>query len=180
MMEDWTKEQVMALNNDELLVYINHMLAIGYSLGRLNKEKGIRRQTVRDRLKKDGYVYNDECKAFIKPLIDEPKQTQPPKTTHKARKEGGATISLEELLERVEALEMRFNAIQNNETKNKDEFKPIIFNSKQQPRNYPLHKEVVDLLAKVSQVNPHLKVKDIVNHCLYIGLSQALHSDNEG
>ena len=116
-MEHLTKEEVMALNNDELLAYINHMLAMGYSLARLNKEKGIRRQTVRDRLKKDGYVYNDECKAFIKPLIDEPKQTQPPKTTHKARKEGGATISLEELLERVEALEMRFNTIQNNETK---------------------------------------------------------------
>lgn len=183
-MEHWTKEQVMALNNDELLAYINHMLAMGYSLARLNKEKGIRRQTVRDRLKKDGYVYNDECKAFIKPLIDEttsePKPTQPPKTTHKARKEGGATISLEELLERVEALEMRFNTIQNNETNTKDEFKPIIFNSKPQQRNYPLHKEVVDLLAEVSQANPHLKVKDIVNHALYVGLSQALHSDNEG
>lgn len=179
-MEHWTKEEVMALNNDELLAYINHMLAMGYSLARLNKEKGIRRQTVRDRLKKDGYVYNDECKAFIKPLIDEPKPTQPPKTTHKARKEGGATISLEELLKRVEALEMRLNTIQSNGINAKDEFKPIIFNSKTQSRNYPLHQEVVDLLAEVSQANPHLKVKDIVNHALYVGLSQALHSDNEG
>ncbi len=182
-MEHWTKEQVMALNNDELLAYINHMLAKGYTLGRLNREKGIRRQTVRDRLKKDGYVYNDECRAFIKPLIDEPtgkpKQKHPPKTPHKARKEGGVTITLEELLERVEVLEMRLNTIQSNETNTKDEFKPIIFNSKPQPRNYPLHKEVTDLLSEVHQANPHLKVKDIVNHALYIGLSQALHSDNK-
>ena len=176
-MEHWTKEQVMALNNDELLVYINHMLAIGYSLGRLNKEKGIRRQTVRDRLKKDGYVYNDERKAFIKPLIDEPKQTQPPKQTPQSRKEEASTISLEELLRRVEALEMRLNTIQSNETNAKDEFKPIIFNSKTQSRNYPLHQEVTDLLKEVHQSNPHLKVKDIVNHALYVGLSQALHGD---
>lgn len=180
-MEHWTKEQIMALNNDELLAYINHMLAIGYSLGRLNKEKGIRRQTVRDRLKKDGYVYNDECKAFIKPLIDEPtsgpKQIHPPKTPPKAKKEGGV-ISLEELLKRVEVLEMRFNTIQNNENNTSNEFKPIIFDSKPQPRNYPLHKEVTDLLSQVHQANPHLKVKDIVNHALYIGLSQALHRDS--
>lgn len=38
-MEHLTKEEVMALNNEELLAYINHMLAKGYSLGRLNKEK---------------------------------------------------------------------------------------------------------------------------------------------
>lgn len=176
-MEHWTKEQVMALNNDELLVYINHMLAIGYSLGRLNKEKGIRRQTVRDRLKKDGYVYNDECKAFIKPLIEEPKQTQSPKSPQKVRKDGASTISLEELLRRVEALEMHLNTIQSNGTNAKDEFKPIIFNSKTQSRNYPLHQEVTDLLKEVHQSNPHLKVKDIVNHVLYVGLSQALHGD---
>ena len=176
-MEHWTKEQVMALNNDELLAYINHMLAMGYSLARLNKEKGIRRQTVRDRLKKDGYVYNDECKAFIKPLIDEPKQTQPPKTTHKAKKEGGATISLEELLERVEALEMRLNSMEKAPSKAGD-VEVIKFNSKTHDRNYPLHKEVVDLLDELRTANKHLKIKDLVNTGLYIGLSKMKDSDN--
>lgn len=178
-MEHLTKEEVMALNNDELLAYINHMLAMGYSLARLNKEKGIRRQTVRDRLKKDGYVYNDECKAFIKPLIDEPtsepKQTQPPKTTHKARKEGGATISLEELLERLEALEMRLNTMGSDKNIKEEQFKPKIFKSDVQPRNYPLHQEVIDLISEVSRNNPHLKVKDIVNHALFQGLTMYSH-----
>ena len=176
-MEDWTKEQVMALSNDELLAYINHMLANGYSLGRLNKEKRIRRQTIRDRLKKDGYVYNAECNAFIQSLADT-EVKKPQNRSQEAKKKQGATISLEELLKRVEALEMRLNTIQSNETILSNEFKPIIFDSEVQPRNYPLHREVVDLLTQVSQANPHLKVKDIVNHCLYIGLSQALHRDN--
>ena len=54
--ESWDKEKVMSLNNDDLLVYINSMLAKGWSLGRLNKEKAIRRQTVRDRLDRKSVV----------------------------------------------------------------------------------------------------------------------------
>lgn len=181
-MEHLTKEQVMDLTGDDLVAYINTMLSSGYSLSGLSEEIGFRRQTIRERLKRDGYFYNKECNAYIKPLIDEPTntstKTEPPKTSHKAKKEKVVTITLEELLKRVEALEMRLNAIQSNEIKAKEEFKPIIFDSKPQPRNYPLHKEITDLLSEVHQANPHLKVKDIVNHALYVGLSQALHSDN--
>lgn len=180
-MEHLTKEKVMDLTGDDLVTYINQMLSSGYSLSALSEEIGFRRQTIRDRLKRDGYFYNKECNAYIRPLIDEPlisKQTQPPKMPHKTKKEGGATIKLEEILKRVESLEIRLNAIQNNENNPSNEFKPMIFDSEVQARNYPLHKEVVDLIKQVSQANPYLKVKDIVNHALYIGLSQALHSEN--
>lgn len=176
-MEDWTKERVMALSNDELLKYINHMLANGYSLGRLNKEKGIRRQKVRDRLKKDGYVYDSDCNAFIQSLMYT-EVRKPQNKPQESQKKQEAIISLEELLKRVEVLEMQLNTIQSNKKNTLREFKPVIFDSEVQPRNYPLHREVVELLNQVSKANSHLKVKDIVNHCLYIGLSQALHRDD--
>lgn len=179
-MESWDKKKVMSLNNNDLLVYINHMLASGWSLGRLNKEKGIRRQTVRDRLKKDGYVFNHDANAFIKPLIPgEDLQISSVKPIEKPRnvqKQESDVLTLESLQRRIEALEMRINTMQVSSKADTTDFELIKFNSKEQPRNYPLYQEVVDLLADVHSNNRHLKVKDIVNHALYTGLVQMKHS----
>lgn len=177
--ESWDKEKVMSLNNDDLLVYINSMLAKGWSLGKLNKEKAIRRQTVRDRLKKDGYVFNHEANAFVKATTE---QAAPPHATLKASEEAPKVqkqvkdgLTLESLQNRIEALEMVVNAMQTNSNPIERGFELVKFDSKEQPRNYPLHQEVIELLAEVHSSNKHLKVKDIVNHALYYGLNQMKH-----
>lgn len=172
-MESWDKEKVMSLNNDDLLVYINHMLSEGWSLGRLNQDKGIRRQTVRDRLKKSGYRYDQKLNAFI--YCDED-SIKPTEKARNVQKQESDVLTLESLQKRIEALEMRINAMQTNSTTIESGFKLIKFNSKEQARNYPLYQEVVDLLADVHSNNRHLKVKDIVNNALYSGLTQMKHS----
>lgn len=180
--ESWDKEKVMSLNNDDLLDYTNSMLAKGWSLGRLNEEKGIRRQTVRDRLKKDGYVFDRVSNAFVKTMTEhaEP-QKAPVKVSEKtpnAQKQVSDALTLESLQNRIEALEMAVNTMQNNSNPIASGFELIKFGSKEQPRNYPLHQEVIELLAEVHSNNKHLKVKDIVNHALYCGLNQMKHSEN--
>lgn len=178
--ESWDKEKVMSLNNDDLLVYINSMLAKGWSLGKLNEEKGIRRQTVRDRLKKDGYVFDRVSNAFVKVTTEHAELQKAPgkvsEKTPKIQKQVSDGITLESLQNRIEALEMAVNAMQTNSNPIASGFELIKFDSKEQPRNYPLHQEVVDLLAEVHSSNKHLKVKDIVNHALYCGLNQMKHS----
>ena len=174
-MKQYTKQEIMSLTNEELLQYINHILKKGVSLSQLEKETGVRRQTIRDRLKKDGYIFNKTSNSYIKcsDVVSEP-----PKKPQKAKKTQEPRITMEELLKRIEALEMRLNDSEKVEENISNEFKPTIFNSEVQPRNYPLHKEVTDLLSQVSKANPQFKVKDIVNHCLYMGLSQVIHSDS--
>ena len=172
-MKQYTKQEIMSLTNEELLQYINHILKKGGSLSQLEKETGVRRQTIRDRLKKEGYIFNKTSNSYIKhsDVVSEPlRKPQEAKKTQEPR------ITMEELLKRIEALEMRLNDGEKETISN--EFKPMIFDSEVQPRNYPLHKEVTDLLSQVSKAHPQFKVKDIVNHCLYIGLSQTIHSDN--
>ena len=174
-MKQYTKQEIMSLTNEELLQYINHILKKGVSLSQLEKETGVRRQTIRDRLKKDGYIFNKTSNSYVK---HSDVASEPPKKPQEAKKTQEPRITMEELLKRIEALEMRLNDIEKVEENISSDFKPIIFDSEVQPRNYPLHKEVTDLLTQVSKENPHLKVKDIVNHCLFMGLSQAIHSDN--
>lgn len=170
-MENWEKEKVMSLNNDELLIYINHMLGVGYSLAKLNEKKGIRRQTIRERLKKDGYAFDRATNSFRKMDVDAPKEEVPAKPIVKNQQ-----MTLEQLQRRLELLEKKVNAMQVGES-NGAKTDLVRFNSKEQARNYPLHTEVIDLLAEVHSNNRHLKVKDIVNHALYIGLTQMNHSE---
>lgn len=174
-MEELTKDQVMELMGDELAEYINTKLAEGQSLSKLSEKIGFRRQTIRDRLKRDGYCYNKESNAYLKTLIDKPISLKPQKPTQTTKKDVSATITLEEVLERLEALEMRLNTMESDKNIKEEQFKPKIFKSDVQPRNYPLHQEVIDLISEVSRNNPHLKVKDIVNHALFQGLTMYSH-----
>ena len=177
-MDNLTREQIMRLSDEKLLDYINSMLKLGYTLSTFSRDKGIKRQKLRDRLANAGYTYNDERKEFVKPIdsisIDAPNKCD--KTRYKGVDEEDSIITLKELLERIEALETRLNNMQKVDEENTNELKPIVFNSKTQQRNYPLHEEVTELLAEVHRQNPHLKVKDIVNHLLYQGLLKAIHS----
>ena len=184
-MEKYTKEQVMELKPQELADYINHMFNNGWSLNKLNKEKGIRRQTVREKLKRAGYVLNADTNRyelneennegsfegyFINSQIKEEKAP-------KAKEAKAPKITLEELQKRVEALEMRLNSMEKAPSKAGD-VEVIKFNSKTHDRNYPLHKEVVDLLDEIKLSNNHLKIKDLVNTALYIGLTKMKDSSS--
>lgn len=180
-MDNLTKDQIMRLSDEELVDYINNMLKLGYTLSTFSREKGIKRQKLRDRLANAGYAYNDARKEFAKTIdsinIDVVKNHD--KSKPKGLEEDESVIKLRELLERIEALETRLNNMQKVDEENTNELKPIVFNSKTQQRNYPLHEEVTELLAEVHRQNPHLKVKDIVNHLLYQGLLKAIHSHSE-
>ena len=184
-MEELTKEQVMQLNIEELVGFINLWLSKGVSVSKLAEQVGFRKATIIERLKKAGYSYNDECNAYMKPLTGEAPvpafiaEVEAVKAPTKPKKPRPGKITLEELLERVEALEMAVKGSQKDKEVKPTTFKPMSFNSKAQQRNYPLHQEVIDLLVEVSKENPQFKVQDIVNHCLYIGLSQSLHRNTK-
>ena len=172
----------MNLETQELLQYINHMLANGWSLAKINKEKGIRRQTVRDKLKREGYVLNQEINQFVRMETGE-KDTQDYKDVfidskpQKPKKKAPATKSYDDLQKRVESLEKRLEAIE-KQTPSTLKVDVISFSSGTHDRNYPLHQEVVDLLDELRTANKHLKIKDLVNTGLYIGLSKMKDSDN--
>ena len=174
-MKQYTKEEIMALEGEELLHRINQLLKSGISLSKLEGDKIITRKTIKNRLEKIGYTYNGTSKAYIK---TSDATSKPPKKPQKADEIQELRNIIGKAFERIEALEMRLNDSEKVEKNISSDFKPIIFNSEVQPRNYPLHKEVTDLLSQVSKAHPQFKVKDIVNHCLYIGLSQSIHSDN--
>lgn len=177
-MEHYTKQEIMNLPKEELLKYVNHMLLNGYSLSKLERKKLIVRKTVGNRLNSIGYFYNDELNQYVAvgekdtvyngiiTQIDEP---QEPK---KAKKK----TTLEELEKRVEALEKRLNGT--SETPINQNAKVMQFKSKPQDRNYPLHPEVIELLDELKNANTHLKVKDLVNTALYIGLTELKQQDS--
>ena len=184
-MEELTKEQVMQLNIEELVGFINLWLSKGVSVSKLAEQVGFRKGTILDRLKRAKYFYNGEYNAYMKPLTSEAPvpafiaEGEAVKAPTEPKKSSPGKITLEELLERVEALEMAVKVSQKNEEVQATTFKPMSFESKTQQRNYPLHQEVINLLAEVSKDNPQFKVQDIVNHCLYVGLSQALHRNTK-
>ena len=188
-MELYTKEQIMALKPQELLEYTNHILSVGVSLNDLERKTNMQRKTIRERLKRIGYVYDGKSNRYVlnkegdnvyfinpKPVKKAPKEE---KKTPKAKEDNLPKITLEELQKRVEALEMRFSGIEKAPTKAGD-IEIIKFNSKTHDRNYPFHQEVVDLLEEIKLVNNHLKVKDIVNTALYLGLSKLKDSSSIG
>ena len=174
-MKQYTKEEVTALSNEELLHYINYLLKNGYSLSQLERDKVATRKTISNKLKKIGYIYNKTSNSYVKCSDVASESSKEPQNVDEIQE---LRNIIGKAFERIEALEMRLNDSEKVEENIPSNFKPTIFNSEVQPRNYPLHKEVTDLLTQVSKENPHLKVKDIVNHCLFIGLSQAIHSDN--
>ena len=91
--EKLTKDEVMNLRDEELLEYINYMLSHDYTMARINREKGIRRQTIRDRLKRIGYRYDENVKQYVKTkkaLADEAGSNineEIPKVVHKTEVE---------------------------------------------------------------------------------------------
>ena len=179
-----TKEQVMELHGEDLVAYVNGWLAKEVSVSKLAEQVGFRKATIIDRLKRAEYFYNGEYNAYMKPLTSEAPvpafiaEGEAVKAPTEPKKSSPGKITLEELLGRVEALEMAVKGSQKNEEVQPTTFKPMSFNSKAQQRNYPLHQEVIDLLSEVATNNPQFKVQDIVNHCLYIGLTKALHRDS--
>ncbi len=180
--EELTKEEVMELEDKELLEYINHMLAHDYTMARINREKGIRRQTIRDRLKRIGYRYDENVKQYVKTkkaLADEAGANineEIPKIVHKAEVEQNNSDSelltmIRNLQSRQAELEARLDRIEGKDTKLENKRTgarlPItVFKSEAKIKNYPIYPEVFERITQLKIDNPHLKVKDIVNSLL--------------
>lgn len=176
----FTKEDVMNLNTTDLLQYVNYMLSVGYTMQQLNDKKGIRRQTIRDRLKKAGYVFDKDQNQYVAadkeelPLIVEEVKHTESQIIHKK-------ITLEEVYKALQSLESRITTLEGAKEVVKREQAPqnplkvgglelIPFHSKAVNRNYPLYPEVYERLDRLKEENPHLKVKDIINSLLYKAL----------
>lgn len=184
-MESWDKEKIMSLTNDDLLLYINYMLSQGWSMGKLQERTGVRRQTIRDRLKKDGYIYNSEANAYLKPLLEQEDITTMPvkasETPRKAKKSETDVITLEMINKRLDTLEKAVADVleikdEKKATKHhKHKFEALEFEGETVDRLYPLHKEVIDLIHEVRTIDKKVKVKDIINTSVYIVLSEYLN-----
>lgn len=177
----FTKEDVMNLNTDNLLSYVNYMLSAGYTMQQLNDKKGIRRQTIRDRLKKAGYVFDKEQNQYV--ASDEEISPLVVKEITRAgvAEKSEGIITLEEVYKSLQSLEMRITALEKSkevsgreQTQQKSlkagglELTP--FHSKAVNRNYPLYPEVYERLDRLKEENPHLKIKEIINSLLYKAL----------
>ena len=180
--ETLNKDEVMNLRDEELLEYINHMLSHDYTMARINREKGIRRQTIRDRLKKIGYRYDENVKQYVKTkkaLADEAGSNineEIPKVVHKAEVEQNNSdyellTMIRNLQNRQAELEARLDRIEGKDTKLENKRTgarlPItVFKSEAKIKNYPIYPEVFERITQLKIDNPHLKVKDIVNSLL--------------
>lgn len=190
--EEYNKDDVMGLYGADLLAYVNYMLSKGYTLAQLNHTKGIRRQTVRDRLKKDGFIFDktinryvsesEICKRDSHTILSKQKEPIPELSFG-----GNGENILGEVLDALESLKNRLELIERREEQRNQEFKSlqgqntalkvgklelIAFHSKAKNRNYPLYPEVYELLDRLREENPHIKIKDVVNSILYKGLSE--------
>lgn len=180
--EKLTKDEVMNLRDEELLEYINYMLSHDYTMARINREKGIRRQTIRDRLKRIGYRYDENVKQYVKTkkaLADEAGSNineEIPKVVHKTEVEQNNSDSelltmIRNLQNRQAELEARIDRIEGKDTKLENKRTgarlPItVFKSEAKIKNYPIYPEVFERITQLKIDNPHLKVKDIVNSLL--------------
>lgn len=180
--EKLTKDEVMSLRDEELLEYINYMLSHDYTMARINREKGIRRQTIRDRLKRIGYRYDENVKQYVKTkkaLADEAGSNineEIPKVVHKTEVEQNNSDSelltmIRNLQNRQAELEARLDRIEGKDTKLENKRTgarlPItVFKSEAKIKNYPIYPEVFERITQLKIDNPHLKVKDIVNSLL--------------
>lgn len=180
--EKLTKDEVMNLRDEELLEYINYMLSHDYTMARINREKGIRRQTIRDRLKRIGYRYDENVKQYVKTkkaLADEAGSNineEIPKVVHKTEVEQNNSDSelltmIRNLQNRQAELEARLDRIEGKDTKLENKRTgarlPItVFKSEAKIKNYPIYPEVFERITQLKIDNPHLKVKDIVNSLL--------------
>lgn len=183
--ESYDKEKVMNLQGSHLVKYVNYMLSKGYTLSELNKTKGIRRQTVRDRLKKGGYTFDKEQNQYIKHngegqtesnTLDNSKIPTP-----EPRNEKSDINTLDDVKKELESLKMRIKALEedkkaifefspNQNTLEAGKLELIPFHTKAKNRNYPLYPEVYERLDRLRENNPQIKIKDVVNSILYKAL----------
>lgn len=183
--ESYSKNDVMKLYGTDLLAYVNYMLSKGYTLAQLNKKKGIRRQTVRDRLKKDGYVFDKERNQYVKHNVGVQTNSNTSYSNEKPkielRNEENDIETLDDIKKELQSLKMRVKELEENKkviTKTLSEQKMLqvgklelmAFHSKAKNRNYPLYPEVYERLDRLREDNPHIKIKDVVNSILYRAL----------
>lgn len=170
-----TKEEFNLLNENDQLKYVNARLSERMSFTQVTeKEIGIRRNTVRDRFKRMGYILDQEIMQFV--LIERSiEQTEskhlPKKTT--AKKEI-LEQQLKELESRMNRLEKLLNAPLNEEPKQHKELK-INIESSGSYRNYKLNSSVIKDLKKLALEYPHLTTANIVNSLLREALDNHLN-----
>lgn len=168
------KEQFNNLSLDEQLKYVNEQLTIDNNSFTFVCESliGIRRNTVRDRFKRYGYVLDSDSKQFkggefptVAPT-KEPVEKKAAKTKHKTNND-----DLESIIKRLDHLEKIVNNTSSAKKNNKG-FTSCDMESNGVHRNYKLYPSVINALDKVVSENSHLTTTHIINSLLKMALDE--------
>lgn len=175
-----TKEEFNLLSQNDQLEYVNVRLREGISFTQVTeKEIGIRRNTVRDRFKRMGYVLDQEVMQFV--LVEptkEIKQPIEPTTTQKKLKESTKKETIEQQIKKLESrmslLEELLKTPLNEKSQKQKELK-ISIESSGSYRNYKLNSSIIEDLEKLALKYPHLTTANIVNSLLREALDNHLN-----
>ena len=175
-----SKEEFNLLNENEQLEYVNARLSEGMSFTQVTeKEIGIRRNTVRDRFKRLGYVLDQEVMQFV--LVEPTKTTNQPIEPAAPRKKPKESTKKETLEQQIKQLESRMNRLEKllkapiTEEPQKNKELNIVIESSGSYRNYKLNSSVIEDLEKLALQYPHLTTANIVNSLLREALDNHLN-----
>ncbi len=149
-----TRDELLKLKGDELATTINDLLSKFGSKNKICEALGLKKQSIDRKLKEAGYLYNHETKRYAK---QDPNRED-------LKSHGDSKELIKDLLNRMEVVENRLNAIDSNKS---SDFELVNFNSKMQNKNYRLYEEVVELIELIKRDHKHLNVTQVVNSALY-------------
>lgn len=180
-----TKEKFNLLDQNEQLEYVNTRLSEGMSFTQVTeKEIGIRRNTVRDRFKRMGYVLDQEVMQFI--LVEPTKVTERPiEQTDPKKKNKESTTKKETIEQQIKQLESRMSRLEKllkaplTEEPQKNKELNIVIESTGSYRNYKLNSSVIKDLEKLALEYPHLTTANIVNSLLREALDNHLKNKKD-
>lgn len=178
-----TKEEFNLLDQNDQLEYVNARLSEGMSFTQVTeKEIGIRRNTVRDRFKRMGYVLDQEVMKFV--LVEPTKATEQPikQTESKKNPKESTTKTLEQQIKQLESRMSRLEKLLKaplTEEPQKNKELNIVKESSGSYRNYKLNSSVIKDLEKLALEYPHLTTANIVNSLLREALDNHLKNKKD-
>lgn len=178
-----TREEILALDNMELLNYVNSMLQQGYSMNTLEQHTGIRRQTLRDRLKKINAFYDKDVQQYV--IQGEISENKKVETTIEVTKNKKGVLSpsdtqtldslrgaIEELTAQLIQLNDQGEApkLQQQDFKDSKEFNIVKFEGTALNRNHKFYPQVLERLEKFKNKHSEYTLQLVINTLLWEAL----------